>query len=106
MVPYFTFVLWRFKMWFKINEKAHKWPYKCHTILSYEGKPCSTSFNWNSWQCVKPFDPEETAGTAKFWITVDKYFDCLNVRNATEHITEIKPFLKPHYLTDDARLNF
>ena len=32
--------------------------------------------------------PEETAGTAKFCSIVDKFFDCSNVRNTTEHITK------------------
>ena len=40
------------------------------------------------------FGPEETTGTAKFCIMVDKFFDCLNVRNTTEHSTKRKQLLK------------
>ena len=43
------------------------------------------------------FGPEETVCTAKFCIMVDKFFNCLNVRNTTEHCTKRKPFLKPYY---------
>ena len=55
---------------------------------------------------LNSFGPEETAGTAKFCIMVDKFFDCLNVRNTTEHITKRKPFLKPYYSIDDARFEW
>ena len=36
---------------------------------------------------LNSFGPEETAGTAKFCIMVDKCFDCLNVRNTTTGLT-------------------
>ena len=55
---------------------------------------------------LNSFGPEETAGTAKFCIMVDKFFDCLNVRNTTEHITKRKPFLKSYYEIDDARFEW
>ena len=55
---------------------------------------------------LNSFGPEETAGTAKFCIMVDKYFDCLNVRNTTEQITKRKPFLKSYYSIDDARFEW
>ena len=51
---------------------------------------------------LNSFDSEETAGTATFCIMLDKFFDCLNVRNTTEHITERKPLLKPYCSIDDA----
>ena len=51
---------------------------------------------------LNSFGPEETAGTAKFCIMVDKSFDCLNVRTTTDHITKRKPFLKAYYSIDDA----
>ena len=38
------------------------------------------------------FGPEEAAGTGKFCLMMDKFFDCLNVRNTKEHITKRKPF--------------
>ena len=47
--------------------------------------------------------PEEAGGTGKFCLMMDKYFDCLNVRNIKEHITKRKPFLKPYESIDDAR---
>ena len=37
-------------------------------------------------------DPEETAGTGKFCLMMDKFFDCLNVRNTKEHVTKQKTF--------------
>ena len=42
---------------------------------------------------LNSFGPEETADTVNFLIIVDKMFDCLNVRNTTEHITKRKPLL-------------
>ena len=38
------------------------------------------------------FGPEEAAGTGKFGLMMDKFFDCLNVRNTKENITKRKPF--------------
>ena len=55
---------------------------------------------------LNSFGPEETADTAKLCIMVDKFFDCLNVRNTTEHVTKRKPFLKPYYSIDDARFEW
>ena len=49
------------------------------------------------------FGPEEAAGTGKFCLMMDKFFDCLNVRNTKEHITKRKPFLKPYESIDDVR---
>ena len=49
------------------------------------------------------FCPEEAAGTGKFCLMMDKFFDCLNVRKAKEHITKRKPFLKPYESIDDVR---
>ena len=46
------------------------------------------------------FGPEETAGIGKFCLMMDKFFDCLNVRNTKEHITKCKPFLKPYEFID------
>ena len=55
---------------------------------------------------LNSFDPEETAGTAKFCIMLDKFFDCLNVRDTTERITKRKPLLKPYCSIDDARFEW
>ena len=49
---------------------------------------------------LNSFGPEETADTVNFLIIVDKMFDCLNVRNTTEHITKRKPLLKPYFSID------
>ena len=47
------------------------------------------------------FGPEEAEGTGQFCIIMDKFFDCLNVRNTKEHIIKRKPFLKPYESVDD-----
>ena len=49
------------------------------------------------------FGPEEAAGTGKFCLMTNKFFDCLNVRNTKEHIIERKLFLKPYESFDDVR---
>ena len=49
------------------------------------------------------FGPEEAAGTGKFCLMMDKFFNCLNVRNTKEHITKRKPFLKPYESIDNVR---
>ena len=49
------------------------------------------------------FGPEEAAGTGKFCLMMDKFFDCLNVRNTKEHITKQKCFLNPYESIDDVR---
>ena len=38
------------------------------------------------------FGPEEAAGTGKFCLMMDKFFDCLIVRNIKEHITKRKSY--------------
>ena len=43
---------------------------------------------------LNSFGPEETAGTGKFCIMVDKLLDCLNVQNTIEHIAKRRLFLK------------
>ena len=45
---------------------------------------------------LQTFAPPETLETAKFCEMMDKYFDCLNVRNTTEPISKQKPFLNPY----------
>lgn len=41
--------------------------------------------------------------TQKFVRNMDKFFDCLNVRNPTEYIKKRKPNLKPYTETSDPR---
>ena len=52
---------------------------------------------------LKTFGPPETAATAKLCKMVDGFFDCLNVRNTTEHQRKRKPFLAPYTSVDDER---
>ena len=49
------------------------------------------------------FGPEEAARTGKFCLMMDKFFDCLNVRNTKEHVSKRKPFKKPYEPSDDVR---
>ena len=55
---------------------------------------------------LKSFGPQEAAGTALYGEMFDKCFDCLNVRNCTEHITKQKPFLKPYSSINDERFDW
>ncbi len=49
------------------------------------------------------FGPPEDAATAEFCIMMDKFFDCLNVRNTAEFVAKRKPDLKPYSSLDDER---
>ena len=55
---------------------------------------------------LQEYGPPEAAETAKFCRLMDDFFDCLNVRNTTEHKTKIKPNLKPYSDPDDERFNW
>ena len=52
---------------------------------------------------LKQFGPPEADGTAQFCIMMDKFFDCLNVKNTVEHTLKRKPFLKPYESVNDIR---
>ena len=52
---------------------------------------------------LKHFSPPEADGTAQFCIMMDKFFDCLNVKNTVEHTLKRKPFLKPYESVNDIR---
>ena len=52
------------------------------------------------------FGSLDSAGTAKFISVIDKFFDCLNVRNCKEHLEKMKPFLKPSDSVDDPRFDW
>ena len=52
---------------------------------------------------LKSFGPPETEGTGEFCLMMDKFFDCLNVRNKEEYKDKRKPFLKPYESVDDIR---
>ena len=55
---------------------------------------------------LNSFSSPDMQGTAKFCLMVDKSFDCLNVRNTTEHKLKRKPFLKPYHSVDDERFEW
>ncbi len=46
----------------------------------------------------------DTTDTQRFVETFDKFFDCFNVRNLSEHRQKRKPNLRPYTSTDDERL--
>ena len=52
---------------------------------------------------LNTFGPQEAERTGQFCIMMDKFFDCLNVWNAKEHIIKRKPILKPYESVDDIR---
>ncbi|XP_047135769.1 uncharacterized protein LOC124812779 [Hydra vulgaris] len=52
------------------------------------------------------FGPPEAAGTSTFCIMMDKFFDCLNVRNTFDHRLKKKPFLKPYESLTDERYHW
>ena len=49
------------------------------------------------------FCSPDSHGTANFCLAMDKFFDCMNVRNTSEQILKAKPFLKPYKSTDDEK---
>ena len=55
---------------------------------------------------LESFGTQEAAGTALYCEIFDKFFDCLNVRNCTEHITKQEPFLKPYSSINDERVDW
>lgn len=79
------------------QEQAHMWLYKFHIIPNYEGKPRRASFKENADHVLNPFGLEEAPCEAKFYIILDMFFNCLNLRSTTEHTTKRKLLLKPYY---------
>ncbi|CAB4040485.1 Hypothetical predicted protein, partial [Paramuricea clavata] len=55
---------------------------------------------------LKEFGPPEAAGTAKFALMMDKFFDCLNVRSDSEHKIKRKPYLAPYTSLVDERFSW
>ena len=47
---------------------------------------------------------DEAEETAHFILMMDKFFDCLNVRNFTHGIHAAKPFQKPYWSAEDEQL--
>ena len=52
------------------------------------------------------YGPPEAAGTAKFALMMDTFFDCLNVRSASEHKFKRKPYLAPYKSLVDERFSW
>ena len=42
------------------------------------------------------FRSQDSHGTANFCLMMDKFLDCMNVRNTPEHLLKAKPFLNPY----------
>ena len=55
---------------------------------------------------LKEFGPSEDSGTAEFYILMDTFFDCLNVRNKEECKIKRKPNLKPYSDVNDERFSW
>ena len=53
---------------------------------------------------LNSFGPADAVGTAKFCLMMDKFFDCLNVKNTMEYKVKQKPFLKLYTSVDDVRI--
>lgn len=49
-------------------------------------------------------ESEDNTETRKFILTFDRFFDCFNVRSATESVYERKPDLRPYRDPCDTRL--
>ena len=49
------------------------------------------------------FGPPEAAGTAKFCLMMDSFFDIMNIRSTSEYKRDAKPFLAPFLSVDDHR---
>ena len=56
--------------------------------------------------CFDKFGSSGASATAKFCSMMDKFFDCLNVRNTTEHVFKTKPLLMPNSDIDDPRFTW
>ena len=52
------------------------------------------------------YGPPEVAGTAKFCLFVDSFFDIMNIHNIQSHEFERKPFLSPFTSVSDDRFGW
>ena len=57
-------------------------------MFSNEGKLAAQVLSQTIGNVLNNFGPEGAAGTGKKFLMMDKFFDCLNVRNTKEHITK------------------
>ncbi|XP_057299290.1 uncharacterized protein LOC130629929 [Hydractinia symbiolongicarpus] len=54
-------------------------------------------------QALQTYGPPDAIGTATYCRMLDKFFDCMNVRNSVECVRKQRPFLKPYENLDDER---
>lgn len=52
---------------------------------------------------LSEFGPPDAIETSQLCRLMDKFFDCMNVRNTKEHILKLKPSLKPFTSVNDER---
>ena len=52
------------------------------------------------------YGPPEAAGTAKFCLLMDSFFDIMSIRNIQSHKFETKPFLAPFTSVNDDRFGW
>lgn len=57
-------------------------------------------------QALQTYGPPDAIGTATYCRMLDKFFDCMNVRNSVECVRKQKPFLKPYENLDDERFTW
>ena len=55
---------------------------------------------------LQKFGPPQAQGTAQFCLMMDKFFDCVNVRNTKECTVRSKDFLRPFSSIDDERFSW
>ena len=55
---------------------------------------------------MKEFGGPDCQETAKFFLHMDRFFDCMNVRSTTEADKKRKPDLAPYRSVDDGRFRF
>ncbi len=55
---------------------------------------------------LKEYYSKDTLGTSELCEKMDKFFDCLNVRNQVEGTRKRKPFLMPYYSINDERFEW
>ena len=104
VVPYYPAVSRKFGLWTQISAKFKVWSCIFDTLLHHERKNSYPNFKWNCCQCIiHDTGPADTNATAKLCLMMDRFFDCLNVRNTEEHKVKFKEFLKPYKDANDAR---
>ena len=83
------------------QEHAQLNPYSCMNVRLAAQTLSSTVAN-----ILKEYYPAETHGTSQLCENMDKFFDCLNVRNQLEGVKKRKPFLLPYRSVEDERFKW